>query len=159
MIEEGKKAPDFALPNSEGKVVHLKDLMGKSVVLYFYPKDDTPGCTKESCDFRDNIARVTRAGAIVLGMSADSIASHKKFRTKYGLPFELLSDEGKEVLQAYGVWQPKKLYGKSFLGIVRTTVIIDEEGIVRKIYPKVSVEGHVDEVLAELASMKKETAR
>ncbi len=153
MLETGKKAPAFTLPAAGGGKVSLKDFAGSPVILYFYPKDSTPGCTQEACDFRDNFARVTAAGAVVLGVSGDSVASHVKFRDKHELPFELLSDETHEVLEKYGVWQPKKLYGKSFLGIVRTTVLIDGKGVVRRIWPKVRVKGHVDEVLEALAEL------
>jgi peroxiredoxin Q/BCP len=153
MLETGKKAPAFTLPAASGGTVSLKDFAGSPVILYFYPKDNTPGCTQEACDFRDNFARVTSAGAVVLGISADSIASHVKFRDKHELPFELLSDESHEMLEKYGAWQPKKLYGKSFLGIVRSTVLIDGKGVVRRVWPKVRVKGHVDEVLEALTEI------
>lgn len=151
MIEEGKKAPAFSLPSSDGGTVALKDFAGKKVVLYFYPKDNTPGCTQEACDFRDNMARVQAAGAVVLGVSGDSIASHERFRDKYELPFPLLSDESHEMMEKYGVWQEKKNYGRTYMGVVRTTVLIDEKGVIRRIWPKVTVKGHVDAVLAALA--------
>ena len=153
MIEAGKKAPAFSLPNAEGKKVALKDFAGVPLVLFFYPKDNTPGCTQEACDFRDNFARITATGAAVVGVSADSPESHTKFKAKYDLPFELLSDQGYEMLGKYGVWKEKSLYGRTFLGIVRTTVVIDANGIVAKIFPKVKVKGHVDEVLSVLASL------
>jgi peroxiredoxin Q/BCP len=153
MLETGKKAPAFSLPAMSGGKVSLKDFAGSPVILYFYPKDNTPGCTTEACDFRDSFSRFTAAGAVVLGVSADSIASHLKFRDKHELPFELLSDESHAMMEKYGVWQEKKLYGRTFLGIVRTTVLIDASGIVRRIWPKVKVKGHVEEVLAELKSL------
>jgi thioredoxin-dependent peroxiredoxin len=150
MLSEGKKAPSFSLPSTSGDNVSLKDFSGKTVVLYFYPKDSTPGCTQESCDFRDNMGRLQSAGAVVLGVSADSLTSHQKFREKHALPFDLLSDESHSMLEAYGVWKEKTLYGKKFMGIERTTVIIDGNGVVLRIFPKVKVSGHVDQVLAVL---------
>ena len=153
MIEVGKKAPAFTLPSGSGGKVSLKDFKGKAVVLYFYPKDNTPGCTTEACDFRDNFSRITAAGAVVLGVSADSPERHKKFSAKLELPFELLSDEGHKVLEKYGIWQEKKLYGRIFMGIVRSTVIIDAGGTVAAVFPKVKVKGHVDQVLEVLSEM------
>lgn len=146
----GDKAPTFSLKDDSGKMVSLSDFKGKKVVLYFYPKDSTPGCTQESCDFRDNLSRITKAKAVVLGVSADSVESHVKFKSKQGLNFPLLSDPDHKALNAYGVWQEKSLYGRKFMGIVRTTVIIDEVGKIAKIYSKVKVSGHVDDVLASL---------
>lgn len=153
MPEEGKKAPAFTLPSVSGGKVSLKDFKGKNVVLYFYPKDNTPGCTQEACDFRDNFARVEAQGAVVLGVSPDSVKSHEKFRDKHDLPFELLSDESHDMLEKYGVWKEKKLYGRSFMGVVRTTMLIDGEGVIRRIWPKVKVKGHVDEVLEAIAEL------
>ena len=150
MPAEGDPAPDFRLPADDGKTYSLKDLRGQKVVLYFYPKDDTPGCTKEACSFRDNLARVRSKGAIVLGVSKDDLESHAKFRKKYSLSFPLLSDPEGKVLDAYGVWKEKNLYGKMFMGIERTTYVIDEGGRVKKVFPRVKVDGHVDEVLAVL---------
>ncbi len=150
MPAEGDPAPDFRLPADDGKTYSLKDLRGQKVVLYFYPKDDTPGCTKEACSFRDNLARVRSKGAIVLGVSKDDLESHAKFRKKYSLSFPLLSDPEGKVLEAYGVWKEKNLYGKMFMGIERTTYVIDEGGRVKKVFPRVKVDGHVDEVLAVL---------
>jgi|ERR1041385_3169999 peroxiredoxin Q/BCP len=150
MLKVGNKAPDFTLLSTDGKEISLKDYRGKKVVLYFYPKDDTPGCTKEACSFRDNIARVRKKGAEVLGISADSVKSHKKFAEKFDLPFPLLSDETKEVIKVYGVWQEKSFMGKKYMGIVRTTVIIDEKGNIAHIFTKVKVDGHTDEVLEHL---------
>jgi len=150
MPTEGEPAPDFRLPADDGKTYALRDLRGKKVVLYFYPKDDTPGCTKEACSFRDNLSRVSSKGAIVLGVSKDDLESHAKFREKYSLSFPLLSDPEGKVLSAYGVWKEKNLYGKTFMGIERTTFVIDEGGRIQKVFPRVKVEGHVDEVLAVL---------
>jgi len=149
-LKEGDKAPEFTLKSTDGRDISLKDFRGKQVVLYFYPKDDTPGCTKEACDFRDNLARIRAKGAIVLGVSHDSVESHNTFREKYDLPFTLLSDEDKSVSQAYGVYKLRSLYGKEFMGIERTTFVIDEKGKIKRIFPKVKVEGHVEEVLQAL---------
>ena len=148
--KEGDPAPDFRLPADDGKTYALKDLRGQKVVLYFYPKDDTPGCTKEACSFRDNLARVRSKGAVVLGVSKDDLESHAKFREKYSLSFPLLSDPEGKVLGAYGVSKEKSLYGKTFMGIERTTFVIDENGRIRKVFPRVKVDGHTDEVLAAL---------
>jgi len=146
----GEPAPDFKLRSDDGQWISLKDVRGKKVVLYFYPKDDTPGCTKEACSFRDNLARVTSKGAVVLGVSRDDAASHGKFRDKYHLNFPLLSDDNGQVTEAYGVWKKKNLYGREYFGIERTTFLIDEAGKIARIWPKVHVEGHTDEVLAAL---------
>jgi peroxiredoxin Q/BCP len=151
MLKVGDKAPDFSLPSSEGEEVSLKDLRGKKVVLYFYPKDDTSGCTKEACSFSENLGRVKKKGAVIYGVSADSIGSHEKFIDKYSLSFPLLSDESRETIKAYGVWQQKSLYGKKYMGIVRTTFIIDERGKIAHIFEKVKVEGHTEEVLSALS--------
>ncbi len=150
MVAVGEKAPDFTLLADDGRKVSLKGLRGKKVVLYFYPKDDTPGCTAEACSFRDNLGRVTTKGAVVLGVSRDDTASHGKFRDKYHLNFPLLSDDEGSVTEAYGVWKKKNLYGRSFMGIERTTFLIDEDGKVARIWPRVKVDGHTDEVLAAL---------
>ena len=147
MLEEGKKGPAFTLPNADGKKVSLKDFNGQKIVLYFYPKDMTSGCTQEACDFRDAFPDFSKVNAVVLGVSPDPVKSHKKFADKYELPFELLSDENKEVVEKYGVWKEKSMYGKKYMGVERTTVIIDENGKVKKIFPKVKVNGHVEEVL------------
>lgn len=146
-LKEGDKAPDFSLPSSSGGMVSLKDLKGKSVILYFYPKDNTPGCTKEACDFRDLRKKFQAEGAEIYGVSFDSIDSHKKFIAKYKLPFPLLSDSDKSMAKAYGVFKKKILYGNSFLGIERTTFVIDPQGKIKKIFPKVKVNGHADQVL------------
>lgn len=153
MIKEGDKAPDFTLPATGGARVRLSDLRGSNVVLYFYPKDNTPGCTKEACSFRDQSAALKRAGAIVLGVSTDSVASHEKFAKKYGLPFPLLSDEDKSVVKAYGVWKKKSLYGRLFKGVERTTFLINDRGVVARVFPKVKVEGHTREVLDALKNL------
>ena len=150
MLKIGDKAPDFSLPSSDGKEVSLKNLRGRKVVLYFYPRDNTPGCTKEACSFSENLARVKKKGAMLFGVSADSLASHKKFIANYDLAFPLLSDESKEMIKAYGAWQKKSFLGKQYMGIVRSTFIIDEEGRIAHIFPKVKVLGHTEEVLAHL---------
>ena len=149
-LKPGSPAPDFSLPTGSGETVSLKDLKGKKVVLYFYPKDNTSGCTKEACEFNDNLARLKKKGAVVVGISPDSAASHTKFADKYSLSFPLLSDESKEVLKKYGVWKEKSMYGRKYMGVERTTFVIDEKGRITHIFPKVKVEGHVDEVLAAL---------
>ncbi len=150
MLKEGSKAPNFKLENEKGEKVSLKDFKGKNVVLYFYPKDMTPGCTQEACDFRDNWERVKKEGAVVLGVSADPVKKHQAFKEKYELPFTLLSDEKKEMLKDYGVWQKKKFMGREFLGIVRSTFLIGKDGKINKIWSPVSVKGHVEEVLESL---------
>lgn len=149
-LKVGDKAPDFILPDYDGRDVALSSFRGKKVVLYFYPKDNTPGCTKEACSFRDGLERIKKCGAVVLGVSADSVGSHIKFRDKYQLNFPLLSDVSKDVVQAYGVWKEKSLYGRKFMGIERTTFIIDEEGKIARIFPKVKIDGHLEGVLEEL---------
>ena len=149
-LKEGAKAPQFTLMDDKGKKFSLKDHLGKKVVLYFYPKDLTPGCTTEACDFRDNLARIKRKKALVVGVSKDPVERHEKFRDKYDLTFPLLADEAGKVCEKYGVWQEKKLYGKSFMGIVRTTYIIDEKGKIAHVFEKVKVKGHVDQVLESL---------
>ena len=152
MLKEGNKAPQFTLKDQSGKSVALKDFLGKQVVLYFYPKDDTPGCTKEACNFRDDYSQIKKEKAVILGVSADSEVKHKKFAEKYDLPFTLLSDENKVVLNKYGVWQEKSMYGRKYMGIVRSTFIIDEKGRLKKIFPKVKVTDHNKEVLEALRS-------
>ncbi len=149
----GDKAPEFALPNEAGETVKLKDFKGRQVVLYFYPKDDTPGCTKEACSFRDSLEPIKKAGAVVLGVSLDGRESHQKFIAKYRLPFPLLSDEDATVAKAYGVYKRKNMYGKKFWGIERSTFVIDPAGRVKAIFRKVKVDGHVDEVLAALRNV------
>lgn len=149
-LTEGKKAPVFSLPDQSGKEIALKDFKGKTVVLYFYPKDMTPGCTQEGIDFQENLDKLKKKKTVVLGISKDSVDRHKKFADKYGYSFSLLSDENSDICEKYGVWKEKNMYGKKFMGIVRTTVIINGEGEVQKIYSKVKVKGHVEVVLAEL---------
>ena len=150
MIKEGSKAPRFELPSSDGNDVSLGNFAGKTVVLYFYPRDHTPGCTREAEGFRDAAAALKKKGAVVLGVSKDSIASHCKFRDKYTLNFPLLSDPDGKVIEAYGAWGEKVLYGKKSMGILRTTVVIEPDGKVKKIFPKVKVDGHAEAVLAAL---------
>lgn len=137
MLEVGTKAPSFTLPDQNGNMHTLKDYRGKKVILYFYPKDNTPGCTKQACGFAELYPQFQEKGAVVLGVSKDTVASHKKFEEKYGLPFTLLSDTEKEVIQAYDVWKEKTMYGKKVFGVVRTTYLIDEEGTIVKAFGKV----------------------
>jgi len=146
-LKEGDKAPDFAVPDAEGKMVRLKDLRGKKVVLYFYPKDDTPGCTKEACSFRDSFAAFKRRGIEVLGVSLDNEKSHQKFAQKYGLPFRLLADTERSVSEAYGTYGEKKFMGRTYMGNNRMTFLIDEKGKIKKIFSKVKPEDHAEEVL------------
>ena len=151
MVQVGDKAPEFNLPSSSGGTVSLSKLRGKKVVLYFYPKDDTPGCTKEACDFRDNLGRAKAAGALVYGVSKDSLASHERFRGKYSLPFELLSDADNAVAKAWGAYGTKTMYGKKVVGTIRSTFLIDEQGKVAAVWSPVKVDGHVEKVLAALS--------
>jgi len=150
MVAEHTLAPDFSLPADDGTTVSLKSLRGKAVVLYFYPKDDTPGCTTESCEFRDSFPRFGKQNAVILGISPDSVESHVKFKNKYQLPFTLLADEDHAVAEAYGVWKEKSMYGKKFMGIERTTFLIDAHGKIAKIFHKVKPAGHAAEVEAAL---------
>ncbi|MFL5520517.1 MAG: thioredoxin-dependent thiol peroxidase [Gemmatimonadales bacterium] len=150
MLKEGAKAPAFSLPADDGRTVALKELKGTKVVLYFYPKDDTSGCTVEACEFRDSWASVQRMGAVVLGVSPDGVKSHGRFKEKFELPFPLLADEDHAVANAYGVWGEKSMYGRKYFGILRTTFIIDEAGRVAKVFEKVKPKGHAAEVLAAL---------
>jgi peroxiredoxin Q/BCP len=150
MLKEGQKAPPFKLPADDGSTVSLQDFAGKTVVLYFYPRDSTPGCTREAEAFRDALPSLAKKKAVVLGVSKDSIASHCKFRDKYELNFPLLSDSEGQVIEKYGAWGEKSLYGKKSMGIIRTTVIIGPDGTVKKIFPKVKVDGHADAVLAAI---------
>jgi thioredoxin-dependent peroxiredoxin len=152
-LKVGDKAPTFKLKNQDGKTISLSDLKGKPVVLYFYPKDDTSGCTKEACNFRDEFPKFGKMKAEIIGISADSVESHKKFAEKYKLPFNLLCDEQKDVIEKYGVWQEKSMYGRKYMGIVRTTFIIDSSGKISKIFPKVKVDQHNEEVMEALKEL------
>ncbi len=154
MSLEGYPAPDYSLPSTDGSVVSLSSLRGEAVVLFFYPKDDTPGCTVEACSFRDNLGRLGSLGVQVFGISPDSVKSHQKFTKKFDLTYPLLADEGSAVCTAYGVWVEKSMYGRKYMGVERTTFIIDGEGTVRKVFPKVKVEGHVDEVIAAVEALE-----
>ena len=146
-LRVGVKAPDFTLPTGDGSTLSLKDMKGKKVVLYFYPKDDTSGCTKEACSFRDNVKLLEKRGTVVIGVSTDSPESHGKFADKYKLPFTLASDEKKELVKKYGVWKEKSMYGRKYMGTERTTFVIDEDGKIARIFTKVKVDGHVEELL------------
>jgi peroxiredoxin Q/BCP len=152
VIEEGTPAPDFTLQSDAGESVTLSDLRGKPVVLYFYPRDDTPGCTKEACEFRDAYGEFRKRGAVVLGVSPDSEASHVKFRAKYDLPFTLLADPDHAVADLYGVWGEKKYMGRTYFGVSRSTFVIAEDGTVKSVFHKVKPDTHADDVLAILAS-------
>jgi len=147
MLKPGDLAPDFELEADAGEKVRLSDHRGKKVVLYFYPKDNTPGCTTEACEFRDRQPKLNRRGAVVLGISPDSIASHQKFKKKYALPFTLLADPDHSVAEAYGAWGEKKMYGKTYEGILRTTFVVDEDGRIEHVFQKVKPKGHGDQVL------------
>ncbi|OUN95355.1 thioredoxin-dependent thiol peroxidase [Pseudoflavonifractor sp. An44] len=150
MLEVGTKAPDFTLKNQEGQEVSLSQFAGKRVVLYFYPRDNTPGCTRQACGFAQNYEGFNQRDVVVIGVSKDSVASHLKFAQKYELPFVLLSDPDLEAIQAYGVWQEKKLYGKVSMGVVRTTYVIDPQGVIEKVMPKVKPDTNAAEILAYL---------
>lgn len=150
MLKIGNKAPSITLLDGEGNKRTLKEFLGKKVVLYFYPRDNTSGCTTESCDFRDAFPNFNGIDAVIIGISPDSVQSHKKFAEKFELPFTLLSDEEKQVLEKYGVWKEKSMYGRKYMGVERTTVLVDRKGKIRKIYSKVKVKGHVDQVLKDL---------
>jgi len=153
MLELNELAPDFTLLDQNGNQHKLSDYRGKKVILYFYPKDDTPGCTTEACQFNEILPNFQRTEAVVLGISADTPESHKKFAEKYNLNFTLLSDPDKEVIQKYGVWKEKNMYGKKTFGIVRTTFIIDEEGKIRKIYNNVKADGHAQKVIEDIKTL------
>jgi thioredoxin-dependent peroxiredoxin len=146
MLEVGKKAPTFKLKNQNGEEISLEDFKGKKVILYFYPKDDTPGCTREACNFRDELPVFKGLNAVILGVSPDTVESHKKFKIKYSIPFDLLSDVDREVCEKYEVWKEKNNYGKKLMGVERTTYIIDEKGVISKIFNKVKVDGHNEEL-------------
>jgi peroxiredoxin Q/BCP len=153
MLSAGKKAPAFTLPADDGSTVSLKGFRGRPVVLYFYPKDDTSGCTTQACEFRDSWKAVQRAGAVVLGVSPDGVSSHQKFKAKYQLPFPLLADTDHAVAEAYGAWGEKSMYGRKYFGILRTTFLIDSEGTVARIFEKVKPKGHAAEVLAAVEAL------
>ena len=153
MLTEGQNAPDFTLPDQHGNGVTLSALKGKPIVLYFYPKDDTPGCTTEACDFRDARADYSKAGAAVLGVSPDDVKSHAKFARKHGLDFTLLADAGAKVCSEYGVWKEKSMYGRTYMGVERTTFVIDKAGVVRKVFAKVKVAGHAGAVLDAIRAL------
>lgn len=150
MLEVGTKAPGFTLPDQNGKMHTLEEYKGKKVVLYFYPKDNTPGCTKQACNFGQLYPQFTEKGAVVIGVSKDSVASHKKFEEKYGLPFTLLSDPELACIQAYDVWKEKMNYGKKSMGVVRTTYLIDENGVIERAFDKVKAEHNPEQMLGEL---------
>ena len=150
MLDVGKKAPDFSLLNQDEKKISLKDFIGQKVVLYFYPKDETSGCTKEACSFSDDLPKFSKIDAAILGVSPDSVKSHKKFSEKYKLKFDLLADEEKKIVEMYDVWKEKSMYGRKYMGVERTTFIIDEKGKIKKIFNKVKVDGHNKEVLEAL---------
>lgn len=154
MINEGIKAPAFTLPDQNGNKVSLSDFKGKNIVLYFYPKDDTSGCTKEACQFRDAFPIFKGADAVIIGVSPDSVDSHKKFENKYDLPFTLLADEKKSVVERYQVWKEKSMYGRKYMGVERTTFIVDKEGRIRNIFNKVKVPDHDKQVLEALKALK-----
>ncbi len=154
MLEPNTKAPDFTLPNQNGEMVSLSDFLGKKVILYFYPKDNTPGCTRQAYAFAAANAELEEAGAVVIGISKDSVASHQKFVQKQNLPFILLSDPELQAIEAYGVWQEKKLYGKVSMGVVRTTYLIDEQGMIEKVMPKVKPDTNAAEILEYLKQSK-----
>lgn len=153
-LTEGMQAPDFALPTDEGKIVSLNDFKGRQLVLYFYPKDDTPGCTAEACSFRDNLPHFGKMNAAILGISKDSVKRHEKFREKFSLNFPLGADEDGKVVEAYGVWVEKSMYGKKYMGIERATFLIGEDGVIKKIWRNVKVPGHTDEVIAAVNAKK-----
>ena len=152
-LKVGDKAPAFKLKNQDEDTISLSGLKGKPVVLYFYPKDDTPGCTKEACNFRDEFPKFGKLKAEIIGISTDSVKSHKKFAEKYGLPFNLLADEKKQVVQEYGVWKEKNMYGRKYMGIERTTFIINSDGRIANIFPKVKVDEHNKEVMEALKEL------
>ena len=150
MLKLGDKAPDFSLMNQEGAVIRLSDFQGKKVILYFYPKDNTPGCTRQACAFAQNYAQFAALGVVVIGISKDSVSSHQRFAEKNGLPFILLSDPERHAIEAYDVWKEKKQYGKVSMGVVRTTYVIDEAGCIEKVMPKVKPDTNAAEILAYL---------
>ena len=156
MLEVGKKAPDFELPDQNGEMHKLSDYAGKKVILYFYPKDNTAGCTKQACGFSERYPQFTEKGAVILGVSKDSVASHKRFEEKYGLAFTLLADPERKVIEAYDVWKEKKLYGKTYMGITRSTYVIDEEGTIIKTFEKANPATNAQDILEYLAQLSNE---
>lgn len=153
-LKIGDKAPVFSLPADHGDTVSLKEFKGQKLVLYFYPKDDTSGCTKESCEFNENIKAFERIGSAIVGISKDSVKRHDKFKEKYGFKFKLGSDEQSDTCERYGVWVEKSMYGRKYMGIERTTFLIDEAGKIAHVWPKVKIDGHVDDVMNTIKSMK-----
>jgi thioredoxin-dependent peroxiredoxin len=149
----GKAAPAFTLDTDTGEALSLKDLKGKKVILYFYPKDDTSGCTTQACEFRDSMPRFRKGSAVILGVSPDSVKSHQKFKAKFDLPFTLLADTGHGLAEKYGVWKEKSMYGRKYMGVERTTFLIDAKGVLRKVFEKVKPEGHADEVALAIAAL------
>jgi peroxiredoxin Q/BCP len=154
-LNVGDLAPEFSLPADNNKTISLSDYTGKKLILYFYPKDDTPGCTKEACEFQDSLSILSNKKVEVLGVSKDSVAKHNKFKEKYNLEFPLIADEETELCQKYGVWKEKSMYGKKYMGIERSTFLIDEKGIIRQIWTKVKVKGHVEDVLQTALELEK----
>lgn len=150
MLKNGDIAPDFTLLDSEGNAVSLSDFKGNKVIIYFYPKDDTSGCTKEACNFRDNYSQLKEKNVVVIGISKDSVSSHVKFKNKYDLPFILLSDPNHQVIETYGAYGEKKMYGRTYMGTIRMTYLVSEEGLILKIYDKVKPDKHVEEILKDL---------
>lgn len=157
-LQPGDKAPDFSMPTNDGKTVSLKDYAGRKLVLYFYPKDDTPGCTKEACSFRDNLPHFEKIDAAILGVSKDTVAKHEKFIKKFGLNFPLAADEDGSVCEAYGTWGEKSLYGRKYMGIDRATFLIGPDGTIANIWRKVKVDGHTEEVMAAIRELDKKAA-
>jgi peroxiredoxin Q/BCP len=151
-LHPGSPAPDFSLDSTDGKKISLADLRGKRVVLYFYPKDDTPGCTREACNFRDSYADFHKKNTVILGISPDPLPRHEKLKSKYELPFPLLADPDHAIAEKYGVWKEKMNYGKKYMGIERTTFLIDEDGNIARIFPRVKVDGHADALLQALTA-------
>lgn len=150
MLKAGDEAPDFSAETDGGEKLKLKDLRAKKVVLYFYPRDNTPGCTKEACDFRDSYQRFKKKGTVILGVSPDSVKSHDKFKQKFDLPFPLLSDPDHKIAESYGVWVEKSMYGRKYMGVERATFVIDEKGRIAEIFRKVRVPGHIEEILSKV---------
>lgn len=154
MLEIGSQAPPFTLVNQDGELISLTDYTGQWVVVYFYPKDDTPGCTTEACSFRDGFHELTKHQVVILGISKDSVASHKKFHNKFGLNFDILSDPDRTVIEAYDAWQPKSMYGKTFMGIQRMTYLVNPDGRIASVWPKVTPKDHATAILNFVASVK-----